>query len=101
MVATRNISPLEVILVDRPAAYGPNHDSPPVCLECLSRVDGSYLCPDCQLPLCGQLCYEKKGGHHATAECQVFRETPSGYKLKVNFQRTKCVREKKIVSILT
>ena len=87
MVATRDISPLELILVDTPAAYGPNHDSPTVCLECLSRVDGSYLCPDCQLPLCDQRCYEKRL-HHAP-ECKVFQNTPTGYKLRVNFQRTK------------
>ena len=37
VVATRNIDPVEVILEDSPAAYGPEHDTVPVCLECLLR----------------------------------------------------------------
>lgn len=87
MVATRDISPLELILVDSPAVYGPNHDSPAVCLECLSRVDGSFLCPDCQLPLCGKGCLQKRVYH--APECKVFQGTPTGYELRVNFNRKK------------
>ncbi len=44
VVATRDIEPLELILVDTPAIYGPNHDSVPACMECLLPVDGNYLC---------------------------------------------------------
>ena len=54
VVATRDITPLELILVDYPAAFGPNHDTSPACLECLLPVDEEsvYLCDKCGLPLC-------------------------------------------------
>ena len=35
---------LQIILEDLPAVLGPNYETEAVCLECLSRVDGSYLC---------------------------------------------------------
>ena len=54
MVATRDIEPLEPILIDYPAAFGPNHDTSPACLECLLPVneENVYLCDLCGLPLC-------------------------------------------------
>ncbi len=43
--ATRDIAPLEVIMEDEPAVYGPEHDTVPVCLECLERYDtGNSMC---------------------------------------------------------
>ena len=48
---------------------GPNYETEAVCLECLSRVDGSYLCSKCNLPLCGDQC---TGGQYHRPECQVF-----------------------------
>ena len=38
LVATRNISALEIILEEKPAAFGPDHDTKPVCLECHSLI---------------------------------------------------------------
>ena len=35
----------------------------------LSRVDGSYLCPDCGLPLCGEQC---GAGPWHRPECEIF-----------------------------
>ena len=54
VIATRDIAPGEPILVDYPAAFGPNHDTAPACLECLLPVDEEsvYLCDSCGLPLC-------------------------------------------------
>ncbi len=37
VVAARDIDALEVILEDSPAVFGPNNNTPPVCLECLKR----------------------------------------------------------------
>ena len=37
VVATRDLSPLDVVMEDSPAVYGPEHDTVPVCLECLNR----------------------------------------------------------------
>ena len=45
VVATRHINPLELILHDTPAIFGPNNLTlVPLCLECLIPVDGSFLC---------------------------------------------------------
>ncbi len=108
MVATRDLSPLDVVMEDSPAVYGPEHDTVPVCLECLnryvyffilyknyflanlatpSRVDGSYLCPSCGLPLCGEACFLSRRNHRP--ECEVFSSSSSGYRLSVNFGREK------------
>ena len=35
----------------------------------MSRVDGSYLCPKCELPLCGEQC---SAGPWHRPECSVF-----------------------------
>ena len=63
------------------------------CLKILNfllfenRVDGSYLCPDCGLPLCGDECHRNKKYH--ARECEVFANTPTGHKHKVKFGREK------------
>ena len=53
LVAARDISALEEILVDRPALLAPYYDPQPLCLECLRKTDGTVSCPSCSLPLCG------------------------------------------------
>jgi len=69
VLASRDIKASEVILEDTPAVLGPNYETEAVCLECLSRVDGSILCELCNLPLCSESC---KGGLRHRPECQVF-----------------------------
>ena len=49
LVASRDIKPLELVLWDTAAAVGPAADSVPVCLECFSKVDGTFQCPNCQV----------------------------------------------------
>jgi len=78
LVASRDIKPLELVLWDTAAALGPCADSVPVCLECGDKVDGSYQCPKCQFPLCGEKCADKR---IHKAECQIF----SKLEKKVNF----------------
>ena len=92
VVATRDISAHEVILRDEVGVVGPNHDTYPVCMECLLPVDGSFLCPECNLPLCNEACYEKRGYH--SAECELLKATPSGFRINVDFDRRKYVRVK-------
>ena len=38
------------------------------------RVDGSYLCPECGLPLCGEQC---EAGPWHSRECQIFSRSDS------------------------
>ena len=52
-------------------AFGPNHDSPALCLSCLSPVTGEFSCPDCGLPLCDEKCGQ---GEHRRWECRIFRD---------------------------
>ena len=42
LFATRDIKPLELILVDPGTVVGPNYKSEPVCLQCLRPVSGAY-----------------------------------------------------------
>ena len=42
LFATRDISPLELVLVDPGTVVGPNYKSEPVCLQCLRGVTGAF-----------------------------------------------------------
>ena len=41
-VATRDINPLELILVDQPGVVGPATNTRPVCLVCLNHSSGQF-----------------------------------------------------------
>ena len=85
LVATRDIEPLELIIEDEPAVFGPNHDTGPACMECLIPTDGSFLCPQCSLPLCGPDCLERP---FHKPECQVFSKAlPTGFEFRVEMNR--------------
>ena len=76
MVASRDISPGEVVVVESSVCWGPNHTPDLVCLECLVQVTSGQVCDKCGYPLC-----DDHGGdtpNHAL-ECEVF--TRAGYKL--------------------
>ena len=95
VVATRDIDPLELILVDHPAAFGPNHDTSPACLECLLPIDAESIhpCEMCSLPLCSPTtsCGKRRSSGdsiHARAECEVFsKPTPTGFEFRVKLDR--------------
>ena len=55
-MATRDIKPMELIMIDAAIAHGPQNLTSPVCLECGKAVDGSYKCGMCNMPLCGEAC---------------------------------------------
>ena len=67
MFATRDIKPLELILVDPGTVVGPNYKSEPVCLQCLKSVTNGYRCRSCMFPVCSETC--AAGSRHA-AECK-------------------------------
>ena len=71
VIATRDIQPGELIFREEAVAFGPNHDTAPLCLSCLSPVTGEFVCPDCGLPLCDERCAR---GEHVRWECRIFRE---------------------------
>ena len=71
-VATKDISPGNTILLDTPAVWGPNLISPPKCLNCLARWQGTNLCPECKFPVCNDKCAQ---GKHHVQECGVLAKT--------------------------
>ena len=68
-----------MILVDHPVAFGPNHDTVPVCLECLLPINEKsvFNCPSCGLPLC------------SASSCEEKRESRNGKILKTNIDISK------------
>ena len=74
MVAVRDISALETILVERAAASGPKLAHPAVCVECLASVDISatfITCGPCGLPFCSAGCRALRR-LHTNKECALF-----------------------------
>ena len=67
---------------DRAAAVGPAADALPQCLECFGKVDGTFLCPNCQFPLCGEKCV---GKNLHKDECAIFAKLEK----KINFSNLK------------
>ena len=71
MVAARDIKPLELLLWEQAAVVGPYSKNGSGCLQCLKKVDGSYLCSGCQFPMCNAEC-EKSPFHQD--ECLFFQD---------------------------
>ena len=42
LFATRDVAPLELVLVDPGTVVGPNYKSEPVCLQCLRSVTSGH-----------------------------------------------------------
>ena len=69
LIATRDIKPLEVVLVDPGTVVGPNYGSSKVCIECLKLIDNtSPKCTICEFPLCSMLC---ANGPRHSEECSI------------------------------
>lgn len=69
VIATRDIEPGELVLVDRPILLSPMMKSKAQCLQCSKLVDGSFKCQVCGFPMCGERC---AGGDLHRVECAVF-----------------------------
>jgi len=72
MVATRNLSPGDIILREKAAVVGPSlEQSKPICLGCSAALTKSWhLCSICQGPLCSKSC-EKNPAH--VDECKILK----------------------------
>eukprot|EP00095_Tigriopus_kingsejongensis_P008810 maker-scaffold646_size120253-snap-gene-0.14 protein:Tk08810 transcript:maker-scaffold646_size120253-snap-gene-0.14-mRNA-1 annotation:"protein isoform b" len=84
MVAARDIQPGELIFSEEPLATGPNHNTKPCCLECMRKVDGSYLCSKCQLPMCEEMCSFAED--HSSNECEIFSLLDPKVSSIINFE---------------
>jgi len=82
VVATRDISPLELIIQDEAVVIGPQYEAEATCVQCLGRVDGSVVCDACNFLFCTEECKQtfnstkelgsqKTGSWHGV-ECEVF-----------------------------
>ena len=71
MIATRDIPADGVILTEAPLVSGPPTMTAPLCLGCYKYVNGSYLCPKCNYPMCGPKCSESI---HHQPECRVIHD---------------------------
>ena len=76
-MATRDISPLELVLIDQPAVVGPATKTKPICLECLKgplSLSTSIRCEGCHFPLC-QNCHVQLSNNsrklHTDRECNI------------------------------
>jgi len=96
VVASRDIKANEIILEDTPAVLGPNYETEAVCLECLSRADGTVLCHHCTLPLCSDKCRE---GPKHKPECDVFRQLEKKVSVS-NFGKDTIAYEYGCISVL-
>ena len=54
LVATRDISPWEMVIEDTALVAGPKIAA--VCLGCLTKVEGDIVCSKCEWPLCSPEC---------------------------------------------
>ena len=81
LFATRDIKPLELVLIDPGTVVGPNYKSRPVCLQCLRVVETGFKCRKCQFPMCNLDCAD--GARHRQ-ECEI---------LSRDLERTKLTSE--------
>ena len=73
MVATRDVSALEVLLTEEAAAVGPKLQHSWVCVECLADLNSTdcslVFCSKCRLPFCSAHCRASSKLH--SLECSV------------------------------
>ncbi|XP_069699803.1 uncharacterized protein SmydA-5 [Periplaneta americana] len=74
LVASRDLSPGDVIVSEAPLVVGPKlHSEQAMCLGCHvpTRYDSDYRCPKCLWPCCGPSCPADPKLH--AAECSILR----------------------------
>ena len=75
MIASCDIKPGDVILIEKPLACGPGRQGYPVCVSCFQFVDGSFFCTKCGWQLCSEEC--ETASHAVTShdlDCQVLTD---------------------------
>ena len=87
LVASRDISPGELVLSEKSLIWGPNHTDDLVCLECLTSVTETDFCLLCGYPLCEE--HQDSAPLHHTLECSVFRDEG----IKLDEKDRECMEE--------
>ena len=82
-VATRDIQPLELVLIDKPAVVGPATKTRPICLECFKgplEPENSVRCQGCHFPLCKSCAAvsTSKAVYHGDVECEILAKANIG-----------------------
>ena len=70
LVASKDILPGEVIVIEPPILIAPKGEADPTCLSCLTLLPKTEwpTCSTCGAPRCNPVC---DGTHHSTKECRV------------------------------
>uniref|UniRef100_A0A0K2TV79 Protein msta n=2 Tax=Lepeophtheirus salmonis TaxID=72036 RepID=A0A0K2TV79_LEPSM len=84
LVATRDLKPGELILMEAPTIIAPMAVTPPVCLSCYAPVDGRYMCPLCGWPMCNEIC---RNSPAHIPECRITAERGSPIKIAVTINK--------------
>ena len=92
VIASRNLDPLETILVDKAIAIGPmeNADDTVPCIACLTPLTELSFCPQCKLPLCQQSTCQKGESLHSSLECKLLSDT--GYEFRSSAEVSKFIK---------
>ena len=77
-VATRNIKPLELILLEDAAVVGPATKTKPLCLNCLQPATSQDRCVNCNFPTCEKCASLPERILHSQEECQRLKELGHG-----------------------
>ncbi|CAB4062395.1 unnamed protein product [Lepeophtheirus salmonis] len=81
MLASKDIRAGDVVFIERPAVWGPDSKSRPVCLNCLENKSSNqleaerYFCSKCGFPVCNEEC---ENGMYHVQECDALVES-KGY----------------------
>ena len=82
-VATRDIQPLELVVVDEAAVIGPSTKTKPLCLECLKpptqvlpgisldQIDQLHYCKGCGFLMCAKCDQIENKKLHLRQECDI------------------------------
>ena len=54
MLAAKDLSPGETVLLEPALVTGPGRAGRPVCLDCYNTVDGEYYCEKCGWQVCSE-----------------------------------------------
>ena len=97
-VATRDIQPLELVVIDEPAVVGPATKTRPICLECLKPPDETNegFCRECGFIIC-QDCEKNDRKFHVKAECEILASSGLNKEVKSIFYKNKHKHLHKIV----
>jgi len=84
LVAAKDIAQGEIILTEKPLAWGPyTTNSVLVCVGCYRHINGDTKaagCSRCHLPICSQKCQNNE--KHQNQECSAFQKFKSNFNFR-------------------